>query len=154
MQRDLRRKERAIDETAAGELLERGEYGILSTSDRGGRPYGVPLSYCVLDGAIYFHCATHGHKLENLADNSQVSFCVVGETEVLPAQFATRYQSVVVSGEAAEVYQEEKQLALEGLVAKYSPEYHAEGVKYIEAVAARTRVFRIAIDAISGKARR
>jgi len=153
MGRDLRRKERGVQETAAGELLQRGEYGVLSTCDGDGQPYGVPLSYCVMNGAVYFHCAVEGHKLENIAANSKVSFCVVGRTELLPEQFATRYESVIVSGSASEVFSEEKQQALEGLVDKYSAAYRPEGMKYIDALTARTRVYRIGIDSICGKAR-
>ncbi|MGA8753257.1 pyridoxamine 5'-phosphate oxidase family protein [Candidatus Deferrimicrobium sp.] len=154
MHHELRRKERGMTEPGARELLEQGEYGVLSTRGPDGAPYGIPLSYCVINSAIYFHCAVEGHKLENIAVDDRVSFCVVGTTEVLPAQFATRYESVILSGRAAEVFGEEKQLALEGLLAKYSAEYRLEGLKYIEAKGGRTRVFRIDIDSICGKARR
>lgn len=154
MNHELRNQKRGIPETEARELLERGEYGILSTCDLDGQPYGVPLSYCVINGCIYFHCAVAGHKLENIAADRRVSFCVVGKTEVLPDQFATRYESVIVFGRAEEIFDEEKQLALEGVVAKYSPGYRDEGLRYIVALGGRARVFRLRIDKISGKARR
>lgn len=154
MQHELRNKKRGITESEARELLERGEYGILSTCGPDGQPYGIPLSYCVIDNAIYFHCAVAGHKLENLLTNKRVSFCVVGATEVLPDKFATRYESVVVSGTATEVFAEEKQLGLEGLLPKYSAGFVAEGMDYIKAAGERTRVFKISIEGICGKARR
>ena len=154
MHHELRHPGRGITDLEARELLERGEYGILSTCDPDGQPYGIPLSYCVIDNAIYFHCAVEGHKLENLAANSRVSFCVVGNTEVLPNQFATRYESVVVTGRATEMFDDEKQLGLEGLLPKYSAGFIAEGLDYIKAKGERTRVFRIGIDSICGKARR
>ena len=78
----------------------------------------------------------------------------MGKTEVSPDQFATRYESAISSGMATEVYEEKKQLALEGLLTKYSTEYRLEGLKYIRAKGERTRVFRIGIDSICGKARR
>lgn len=151
---ELRRKDRGVTETEARALLERGEYGILSTCDSDGQPYGVPLSYCLLDNAIYYHCALEGRKLENIAGNSRVSFCVVGATELLPDKFATRYESVIVIGRAMEVFDAEKQSALEGLVEKYSPDFREEGRRYIETDGKLTRVFKITIDALSGKARR
>ena len=154
MRRELRRKEREMTGPEARELLERVEYGVLSTRGADGAPYGIPLNYCVINVAIYFHCAVEGHKLENIAADGRVSFCVVGKTEVLPEQFATRYESVIISGIATEVFDEEKQLALEGLLAKYSAEYRLEGLNYIRAKGERTRVFRIGIDSICGKARR
>jgi nitroimidazol reductase NimA-like FMN-containing flavoprotein (pyridoxamine 5'-phosphate oxidase superfamily) len=154
MSRELRRKDRGITDAEAQELLERGEYGVLATVSGDGAPYAVPLSYCVIDHGIYFHCATEGHKLENLAVESRVSFCVVGATEVLAGKFSTRYESVIVSGRATEVFDDEKQRGLAGLVAKYSAAFSDAGLAYIASGSARTRVFRIDIETISGKARR
>lgn len=154
MKRPLRRLDREMPEAEAWELLIAGEYGVLSTRGPDGAPYGLPINYWAGNRAIYFHSAPDGHKLENLVAESRVSFCVVGRTEVLADQFATRYESVIVAGRAAEVFDDEKQQALEGLLAKYSSGFQAEGVRYIASQGGKTRVFRIAIDAISGKARR
>lgn len=154
MERPLRRSDRETPKGEAWELLIGGEYGILSTRGPDGAPYGLPINYWVGNGAIYFHSAPEGRKLENLDAESRVSFCVVGRTKVLPDQFATRYESVIVAGQAAEVYDDEKQQALEGLLAKYSAAFQAEGLRYIAAQGGKTRVFKIAIDAIGGKARR
>ncbi|MDR3578803.1 MAG: pyridoxamine 5'-phosphate oxidase family protein [Oryzomonas sp.] len=154
MHHELRRKERALNEPEAREILERGEYGILSTCDPDGQPYGIPLSYCFSDDAVYFHCAAEGQKLKDIAADGRVSFCVVGRTEVLPHQFATRYESVIISGRATEVYGEEKQLALEGFLDKYCAEFRLPGLDYIADKLGLTRVFRIGIEDICGKARR
>lgn len=154
MDHPMRRAERAVSANEARQLLEQGEYGILSTCGPDGQPYGLPLNYCVLNNAIYFHCAMAGRKLMNLAAESRVSFCVVGRTEVLPESFSTRYESVIVFGRAAEVLGDEKQQALEGLLEKYSAPFLAEGRTYITAKREKTKVIRISIDAISGKARR
>jgi len=154
MHHELRRTERGMTEPEARKLLERGEYGILSTCGPDGQPYGIPLSYCVVGDALYFHCAVEGRKLENIAADDRVSFCVVGPTEVLPDQFSTRYESVIISGRAREVFDREKQLALEGFVAKYSTGFRAEGLEYIAAKSERARVFRVGIDSICGKSRR
>jgi nitroimidazol reductase NimA-like FMN-containing flavoprotein (pyridoxamine 5'-phosphate oxidase superfamily) len=154
MTHELRRTDRRSTEQEAWELLERGEYGVLSTISADGAPYGVPVSYCVVDGAICFHCALEGHKVENIAADSRVSFCVVGATELLPASFSTRYESVIVVGRASELFADEKLRALEGLVQKYSAGFREQGLRYIASDGARTRVFRIGIDTISGKARR
>ncbi|MCE1226124.1 MAG: pyridoxamine 5'-phosphate oxidase family protein [Geobacteraceae bacterium] len=154
MQHELRRKDREIAETEARMLLERGEYGVLSTSAADGQPYGVPLSYALLDTAIYFHCALEGHKLDNLAANNRASFCVVGATEVLPEKFSTRYASVIVSGRVTEALDADKQCGLEALVDKYCLDHREKGLQYIAADAAKTRVFKLQIDGICGKARR
>ncbi len=150
----IRRKDREISPEEAETILATAEYGVLSTVSAEGQPYGVPLSFCILDGHIYFHCAMEGQKLDHLKHNNAVSFCVVGRTEVLPAKFSTKYESAIAFGSAEEVFEEEKQGALEALVRKYSPDHIESGAKYIDALTYKTRVFRIVIDHLSGKSRR
>ena len=150
----MRRKDRQISEAEALSLLEQGEYGVLGTVSTDGQPYGVPVNYCCLNGSIFFHCALEGRKLDNIRNNPRVSFCVVGNTEVLPAEFGARYESCIVQGMASESLAEEKRAALEGLIAKYSRDFFAEGHQYIEKLNAKTRVFKISVEAITGKARK
>lgn len=150
----MRRTDRRLDDTEAREILARGAHGVLSTVGPDGSPYGVPLSYCLRDGAIYVHCAREGRKLDHLAREPRVSFCVVGATRVLPEEFGTLYESAVVEGTAREAIGDEKQAALEGLLAKYSPDHVDEGLRYIDALRDETRVFRIDVASLSGKARR
>jgi nitroimidazol reductase NimA-like FMN-containing flavoprotein (pyridoxamine 5'-phosphate oxidase superfamily) len=150
----MRRKDRLITDAETYSILEKGEYGILSTVSSNNEPYGVPLNYCLMDECIYFHCALEGRKINNINDNYRVSFCVVGATEVLPDKFGTKYESCIVTGLASESFGEEKQLALEGIVHKYSESFVSEGLKYIEKLKDKTRVFKISIESISGKARK
>jgi uncharacterized protein len=152
--KEIRRKDRALSRDDALALLRQSEYGVLSLAGPDGQPYGVPLNFCVLDDAIYFHSAVEGHKLQNIAANSRVSFCVVGDTEVMPASFGTRYSSAIVFGIAEEVFDADKHRGLVGLLSKYSAGFMDEGRKYVEKMAPRVRVFRIRIERITGKARR
>jgi uncharacterized protein len=151
--REIRRKDRALSSEDALRVLRRAEYGVLSSVGADGQPYGVPLSFCVIDDAIYFHSALEGHKLDNITDNPRVSFCVVGDTEILPDKFGTKYTSAIVFGAAEEVFGDDKQRAFEGLVSKYSADYVDKSVKYIEGMSAKARVFRVRVESISGKAR-
>ncbi len=154
MQHEMRRADRALALPETHKILDAAEYGILSTISPDNEPYGVPLNFCVLNGTIYFHCAGEGRKLDNIAHDSRVSFCVVGHTELLPEKFSTRYESVIVTGRSAEVDGAEKQHALEGLVTKYSTEFSDQGLEYIQKLTHKTKVCRITIESISGKARR
>lgn len=151
---EIRRKDRAINQEEVTALLNKAEYGVLSTVSKNGEPYGVPLNYCVIDNDIYFHCAVEGRKIDNINHNKSVSFCAVGDTEILPDKFGTKYESVIVSGEVEEVFDNDKQNALEGLLYKYSPEYFDKGLEYIEDLREKTKVFKISINNISGKARK
>ena len=149
--RELRRKDKQITLEESLELLRIGEHGILSTVDQEGQPYGVPLNYVYSDDAIYFHCALSGHKIDNIKNNSKVSFCVVGGTQVLPADFSTNFVSMVIFGIASEVKGEERYGGLIALLKKYSPDYLKEGKKYIEKLDKATKVIKIDIQQISGK---
>lgn len=150
----VRRKDREITANEACSILKTGEYGILSTVGDNGQPYGIPLSYVYEADSIYFHCAIAGQKLDNIALHPNVSFCVVGRTTVLPDKFGTEYESVVVFGSATEIHDSERRKALIWLLEKYCSEYLNEGLQYIEMKEKATKVFKIEISHISGKARR
>ena len=152
MNNEMRRKDRLMSDSDARELLRSGEYGILSTISSEGEPYGVPLNYSYCGDVIYFHCAKEGHKLRNMVTNKKVSFCVVGKTEVLPDKFTTKYESVIVSGEACEAAGDEKRTGLVELVRKYSPDFAREGEELIQKAGGRTSVYKIRVKEITGKA--
>ena len=95
-----------------------------------------------------------GEKIDCIEANPDVSFCVVGETRVLPEAFGTLYESAVVRGVAGEAEGDEKRRALEGLLEKYSPDHVAPGREYIKKLWDRTRVYRVTITSLTGKARR
>ena len=150
----IRRNDRAIQVAEAQRILASGEYGILSTVGEDGQPYGVPLSYVYKNDAVYFHSAPAGHKIDNLQSNPKVSFCVIANTKVLPAEFSTEYKCAMAFGLASEVKGDEWHEALMWLVEKYAPAYIEEGPKKIAQLAKVTKVFKIEIRHISGKARR
>jgi len=152
--KEVRRSDREITPQETINILDSAEYGILSTVGNDGQPYGVPMSYVHKGESIYFHCAISGHNLENIEQNSKVSFCVVGKTKVLPDKFGTEYESAVVFGRALEVNGAERHDALLWLLEKYCSDFIEEGKQYIEQKDKITKVFKIEIDRISGKARR
>jgi nitroimidazol reductase NimA-like FMN-containing flavoprotein (pyridoxamine 5'-phosphate oxidase superfamily) len=154
MKGQLRRKDRAISAERAMQILSRGEFGVLSTVDAENQPYGVPVNYVLVNNCIEFHCATSGHKIDNINYNDKVSFCVVGETQVLPAEFSTAYESVIVFGAISELTGSAKRDSLVFLIAKYSPDRMEAGMEYIERLIAQTSVYSIAISEMTGKANR
>jgi len=152
--KEMRRKDRKIDQAEATNLLTTCEYGILSTSDENNQPYGIPVNYVYQNDSIYFHCAKSGHKLDNIKDSPTVSFCVVGKTKVLSSEFATEYESAVAFGIASEIQGTERNGALVAILEKYSPEYITQGMRYIEKNDNATTVIKIDINHMTGKARR
>ncbi|WP_160690642.1 pyridoxamine 5'-phosphate oxidase family protein [Clostridium sp. C2-6-12] len=154
MFKEMRRKDRELEKEEFMELLIRGEYGILSTIGENGYPYGVPVNYVYMDNAIYFHSAVEGQKLYNIKNDDKVSFCVVGETCVLPEQFSTKYESVIIFGKANEIFEEEKNASLLEIINKYSKEHLEKGKQYIKNSNENVKVIKINIEHVTGKARK
>jgi len=153
--RPIRRRDRALGEAEALEILDRSTWGVLATVGEDGWPYAVPLNHALVDGALVLHCASSGHKLENLAGEPRVSYCAVASEEVLPAELATRYESAIVFGRARRVDNEaEKRAALEQFGRRFAPEHPAEIQDSIAKDLGRVVVLRIEIERVTGKARR
>ena len=155
MFRELRRKNQQLSETEARSILKNGTHGVLSVQGDDGYPYGVPMNYVYGDDAIYFHCAKEGHKLEGVRRSDKVSFCVVGEDEVIPEAFSTAYTSVIVFGRAEIVADEkEKREALRLLAERFSPEFGEEGEAAIRNSWNDVCIVRLNIEHAVGKAGR
>lgn len=148
----VRRQDRLMDEEQAIEILKNGEYGYLSLVDSEGIPYGIPISYAFEGGSIYIHCGPAGRKIDVIGNDAPASFCVVGDTQVIPHKFTTNFESVVVSGRVHHVEDEEERWkCLRLILEKYSPLDMEIGLKYAEKSFFRTRVLRIDINSVTGK---
>lgn len=149
----VRRQDRLLDEERALQLIRDNEYGVLSMVTPDGDAYGLPLNY-VWDGeySLYIHCAPEGKKLRALEHNQQVSFCIVGRTNLLPSRFTTEYESVVMKCHAVIVLDDdEKRHALHMLIDKLAPEYREAGIKAAEKSFHRVGIIRLDIIELSGK---
>jgi len=153
MFRKMRRSDREIGYERILDILNKGEYGVLSVMTQEGYPYGIPLSYACDENAVYFHSANMGHKLDAIEGTPEVSFTVVGNTEVLPDKFSTKFESVVIFGKASVLEEDEKVPPLKLLIEKYSPDFIEKGNGYIENDKHKTTVIKLEIDHITGKAR-
>ena len=123
MFKKMRRQEKQLPEDKSQEILSEGEYGILSTIGENGYPYGVPMNYIYMNNRIYLHCAQEGKKLENIRYNNKVSFTVVGDYQLKPADFTSSYESVIAIGQANFVEGEEKKEVLQEFILKFSPDF-------------------------------
>jgi len=151
----MRRRERELGPEEAWAILAKAEFGVLATVGRDGWPYAVPVNHVLVDGALLIHSATEGHKLDNLASDCRVSYCVVTQAEVLPAELSTRYESAIVFGRAIQVHDEaDRVAALQAIGQRFAAEHPAVVQQGIEKNLARVAVFRIEIERVTGKARR
>ena len=152
---DMRQQKRQLSRPEAEEILAQGTYGVLSLNGGDGYPYGVPLSYVYLGNSIYLHCALEGRKLSHIRRDPRVSFCVVGEAYPLPDLFSMQYKSAIAFGRASEVAGEEKLPVLLAFLEKYSTaDYLEKGREYAVNSLEKTMVIRIAIEHLTGKARK
>ena len=153
MFRPMRRQAQQLSEAEALEILRNGSSGVLAVAGDESYPYAVPLSYAYAEGKLFFHVACSGHKLDAIARNDKVSFCVIAEDELVPEEFTTRYRSVVVFGRARILTEDaEKRRALRLLVEKYAPGLVEQGEAEISRAWERFHALELRIEHMTGKA--
>lgn len=154
MFREMRRKDRLMLEEDTTALLENASFGILSTVSKNNTLYGIPMNFVYVNEEIYLHCALEGQKLDNISNCDSVCFNVIDAVEVMPAAFSTKYKSAIVFGKIVAVEdREEKRQGLIAMIQKYSPDFYESGLQYIDNAFESTKVLKIAVEKITGKAR-
>lgn len=151
--RQMRRKKQQLTEEDSIAVLEKNSSGVLAVLGDGDYPYAVPLSYVYDDGAIYFHCAKSGHKLDAIEKYSKVSFCVVDQDMVVPEEYTTYFRSVIAFGQAR-ILEDDKEIrdAIERLAKKYAPDDTQENRNlFIEKEYSLLCMVKIEIDHMTGK---
>lgn len=122
MFREMRRKKQQLTDAECIGILKKNASGVLAVCGDEGYPYTVPLSYVYDGGALYFHCAKTGHKLDAIKSCDKVSFCVVDQDQVVPETYTTHFRSVILFGRAKILEQEQEiRTAIEKLAVKYHP---------------------------------
>ena len=150
-------KNSEITEPSAKEhILKRGEIISVAMS-KGDQPYVLPFNYGFLNGLIYIHSAKKGFKMDVLEKNPKVSFNVITDVQLLPADMpqdcSVAYSSVVGFGRVRIVDDpDEKLAALEAIMMQYYPKKDAW--QYPDKVVAACTVWCIEIEHLTGKCER
>ena len=142
-------------------FLNEEDTGRISSIDEKGFPQIIPMNFVFLNDSVYMHSHIRGEKIENIKRNSKVGFEVDRNLEFLPSYFSdpedasladTLYISVVIKGEALLVENnEEKVLALNGLMKKYQPEGRYKPMDKNMDVLDATAVIKIIPKEMNGK---
>jgi len=142
-------------------FLNEENTGRISSIDEQGFPQIIPMNFVFLNDLVYMHSHIRGEKIENIKRNSKVGFEVDRNLEFLPSYFSdpedasladTLYISVVIKGEAQLVEDnEEKVLALNGLMEKYQPEGQYKPMNKDMGVLDATAVIKIIPKEMNGK---
>jgi len=158
----MRRNDKKIESAAElAELLQSGDICHLSMVDDG-KPYVIPLNYGYVEGgyleggttngALYFHSAPEGRKLDILRKNPQVCFSIVADHQLIEGvkacSWSANYRSVIGTGKAFILTEPaEKDEGLKVLMAQYSDREYEFSEKDLE----RVVVIRVEIESLSGK---
>ena len=142
-------------------FLNEEDTGRISSIDKQGFPQIIPMNFVFLNDLVYMHSHIRGEKIENIKRNSKVGFEVDRNLEFLPSYFSdpedasladTLYISVVIKGKAQLVEDnEEKVLALNGLMEKYQPEGQYKPMNKNMGVLDATAVIKIIPKEMNGK---
>ena len=143
------------------DILGRARIGRLATLGKDGFPYITPVNYVWWNGAVYFHCAHQGEKIENITANNKVCFEVDIPLSYLGLEYDRKrptchvhqfYHCVIIRGRAEVVDDlKEKAAALNALV-----EVHEDTEEFVK-VTEETKgvglcsVFAVRVEKISGK---
>ena len=150
--RPMRRDRQQLSREECERILGRCTSGVLALVGDGGYPYAVPLSYVYADGAIIFHSAVQGHKVDAIKRDCRCSFCVIEQDEIRPAEFTTYFKSVIAFGrihileDAAEKVQ-----ALRLLGRRYPPNAEPGLQHEIDKSLDHVLLLRLDIEHLSGK---
>ena len=151
--REMRRSAQRLPQEECEAILERNSSGVLAVTGDGGWPYAVPLSYAFADGALFFHCAKTGCKLDAIRADERACFTVIDRDEVVPEEYTTYYKSVIAFGRARVIEDGAQMLAaIEVLAKKYHPTDSPQGRKAaIEKDFSRLTMIRLDVEWMTGK---
>ena len=153
----MREKEREItDRSEIDAILSKAKVVRVAFAV-GDEPYIVPLShgYDPGAGALYFHTAVEGRKIDRIAANPRVCFEVEGDTTVKEGgergcAWGLLYESVIGYGTIREVSDpEERDAALRWIMRQQSG--RDENWTFAPKVVALTRVWSLEIESVTGK---
>ena len=100
MFREIMRKKQSLSQDKIIEILKTEKRGVLSVLGDNGYPYGVPMNYWYNEenGKLYFHSGKVGHKVDAMAMNEKVSFCVYDSGYRKEGEWALNISSVIIFG--------------------------------------------------------
>ncbi|MBR4140412.1 MAG: pyridoxamine 5'-phosphate oxidase family protein [Campylobacter sp.] len=168
----MRRKDRALSQSEAYEIIDNSEFGVFSCVRDDGEIFSIPLSIVRENDSIFIHGATKGSKAELFKDGRDVSIVCVSfnavpnlndaefkaiennPKELGNRVFTTEYKSVVAKTKAYEITDEKAKLeALRILSAKYCAKFMSAYETAALGALSHTKIYEFKIYEISAKAK-
>ena len=91
MERKMHFINRLMDKAAAEKLLLENRIAVLAVNGDDGKPYAVPVHYIYENGALYFHSAKYGYKMDAMARDARVCMTVIGQTHVINEKYSAPF---------------------------------------------------------------
>lgn len=100
MFRELTRKKQQLTLNECKEILKNEVRGVLAVNGDDGYPYALPINFYFNEenNKIYFHSGKVGHKLDAIARNNKVSFCVYDKGYRKDGHWSLNIKSVIIFG--------------------------------------------------------
>lgn len=147
----MKREKQSLSPEEIEALLKRNNWGVLSLYGREGYPYGVPVNYAYVDGAIVFHSGKSGHKWEAIEADNKASFTVVDASDIVEEEYTTAYRSAILFGSLERLEGEARLRAFRQMTDVLAPhvsrEVNEKTVNHCE----RAEVFKLVVRHFSGK---
>ena len=150
--RPMRKSAKEItDRAELEEVLARADVLYLALHDEPA-PYVIPLTFAYAEGALWFHCAREGTKLDLIRRDPRAGFSAVADAHIVPGTEACGFSSTgrsVVGRGTARICTDpaERRCGLDALMHRHGvahPVYRPDSFE-------RTCVVRIAVEELRGK---
>ena len=151
--KSMRRSDREITSRAEIDAIIRGSQVCRLGLARGDEPYVVPVAFGYDGQALFIHTAREGRKIDYFTANSRVCFEFEHNVHLVthPEQackWSFQYETVIGHGRVAELTDPQaKSAALNQIMRQYAGPASTFPAEALDA----TRVWRIAIDTVTGK---
>jgi hypothetical protein len=149
----MRRKDKEMtDPEAIASVIRRSTVCRLGMSNDN-LPYVIPMSFGYKDGAVYFHSATEGRKIDILRKNPRVCIEFDVDCRLKTGDSACKwgfiFQSAIAFGTASFIEDStEKRAALDIIMRQYS----SDAFTYPESALEKIIVIKVNISELAGKA--
>lgn len=100
MFRELTRKKQLLSPGECKEVLKQEVRGVLAVNGDDSYPYALPINFYFDEenNTICFHSGKDGYKLDAIANNDKVSFCVYDKGYHKNGHWSLNIRSVIVFG--------------------------------------------------------
>ena len=151
MFRGMRRMKQQLSIEECEAILKKEPRGVLAIYGEDGYPYAFPMNQFYVDGSLYFHCAKVGHKIDALAKDNRVSFCVMDEGYRKEGEWPLNIKSVIAFGTITKITDPQKAVdVIRKLALKHYPTPESVDAEIAESMK-NVCMLELKVDHMTGK---